>query len=148
MRVTSAGEGDDSDGGFEDEFVEEREGEGEGGGEREMMEQRERERERESWEDEEQRLIRMGGAGVPVGAVRIFWSGVDGSRARTVELMMTVWRDKQDGKPRPLLPALEPKYAGKKCLVLDLDETLVHSSLRVRLSFLSQFSSILHPPQH
>ena len=38
----------------------------------------------------------------------------------------------QDGKPRPLLPALEPKYAGKKCLVLDLDETLVHSSLRVR----------------
>lgn len=37
----------------------------------------------------------------------------------------------QDGKPCPLLPALQPKYAGRKCLVLDLDETLVHSSLRV-----------------
>merc|ERR1712228_692175 len=29
-----------------------------------------------------------------------------------------------------LLPPLEPEYKGKKCLVLDLDETLVHSSFK------------------
>ena len=33
-----------------------------------------------------------------------------------------------------LLPPLEPEYSGKKCLVLDLDETLVHSSFKVRLT--------------
>ncbi|TCD62025.1 hypothetical protein EIP91_007543 [Steccherinum ochraceum] len=54
-------------------------------------------------EDDEERLIRQGGAGIPVGT---------------------------DGVPKPLLPPIEPKYAGKKCLVLDLDETLVHSSLK------------------
>ncbi|KIP11554.1 hypothetical protein PHLGIDRAFT_63549 [Phlebiopsis gigantea 11061_1 CR5-6] len=36
----------------------------------------------------------------------------------------------QDGTPRPLLPAISSRYLGRKCLVLDLDETLVHSSLR------------------
>ncbi|TBU40082.1 NIF-domain-containing protein [Dichomitus squalens] len=54
-------------------------------------------------EDEEQRLIRSGGTGIPVGT---------------------------DGQPRPLLPPLAPEHAGRKCLVLDLDETLVHSSLK------------------
>merc|ERR1712129_481801 len=29
-----------------------------------------------------------------------------------------------------LLPPLEPRFKGKKCLVLDLDETLVHSSFK------------------
>ena len=38
----------------------------------------------------------------------------------------------QDGVPRPLLPPIAPEHAGRKCLVLDLDETLVHSSLKVR----------------
>ena len=38
----------------------------------------------------------------------------------------------QDGVPRPLLPVISAKHLGRKCLVLDLDETLVHSSLRVR----------------
>jgi RNA polymerase II subunit A small phosphatase-like protein len=33
---------------------------------------------------------------------------------------------------RALLPALKPAFKGKKCLVLDLDETLVHSSFKVR----------------
>jgi TFIIF-interacting CTD phosphatase-like protein len=37
----------------------------------------------------------------------------------------------QDGVPRPLLPPLSAKHAGRKCLVLDLDETLVHSSFKV-----------------
>jgi RNA polymerase II subunit A small phosphatase-like protein len=32
-----------------------------------------------------------------------------------------------------LLPALRPEHKGRKCLVLDLDETLVHSSFKVRL---------------
>ncbi|EKM54603.1 uncharacterized protein PHACADRAFT_146736 [Phanerochaete carnosa HHB-10118-sp] len=54
-------------------------------------------------EDEEERLILNGGAGIPIGP---------------------------DGLPRPLLPPLSPKFAGRKCLVLDLDETLVHSSFK------------------
>ncbi|KAI0675191.1 HAD-like domain-containing protein [Trametes maxima] len=54
-------------------------------------------------EDEEERLIMQGGAGIPIGP---------------------------DGVPRPLLPPLSPKHAGRKCLVLDLDETLVHSSFK------------------
>lgn len=31
-----------------------------------------------------------------------------------------------------LLPPLQPRFQGRKCLVLDLDETLVHSSFKVR----------------
>ena len=31
-----------------------------------------------------------------------------------------------------LLPPIQPRFKGKKCLVLDLDETLVHSSFKVR----------------
>ncbi|RPD57619.1 NIF-domain-containing protein [Lentinus tigrinus ALCF2SS1-7] len=54
-------------------------------------------------EDEEERLIMQGGAGIPIGP---------------------------DGVPRPLLPPVSPKHAGRKCLVLDLDETLVHSSFK------------------
>ncbi|TFK81987.1 NIF-domain-containing protein [Polyporus arcularius HHB13444] len=54
-------------------------------------------------EDEEQRLIKSGGTGIPIGP---------------------------DGQPKPLLPPIAPEYAGRKCLVLDLDETLVHSSLK------------------
>jgi len=30
-----------------------------------------------------------------------------------------------------LLPTMEPRFYGKKCLVLDLDETLVHSSFKI-----------------
>ena len=33
-----------------------------------------------------------------------------------------------------LLPILAPEFKGKKCLVLDLDETLVHSSFKVNKS--------------
>lgn len=33
-----------------------------------------------------------------------------------------------------LLPPVAPRFEGKKCLVLDLDETLVHSSFKVYLS--------------
>jgi RNA polymerase II subunit A small phosphatase-like protein len=33
-----------------------------------------------------------------------------------------------------LLPPIEPRFHGKKCLVLDLDETLVHSSFKVSVS--------------
>ncbi|KZP19831.1 NIF-domain-containing protein [Athelia psychrophila] len=54
-------------------------------------------------EDEEDRLIRQGGAGFPIGP---------------------------DGVPKPLLPPIAPHHAGRKCLVLDLDETLVHSSFK------------------
>jgi len=54
-------------------------------------------------EDEEERLIINGGVGIPIGP---------------------------DGVPRPLLPPLAPQHAGRKCLVLDLDETLLHSSFK------------------
>ena len=37
--------------------------------------------------------------------------------------------ERKENVPR-LLPALHPDDVGKKCLVLDLDETLVHSSFR------------------
>lgn len=53
--------------------------------------------------EEDEMLIRNGGAGIPIGP---------------------------DGKPWPLLPPIAPKHVGKKCLVLDLDETLVHSNFR------------------
>jgi hypothetical protein len=35
-----------------------------------------------------------------------------------------------DAEPMKLLPSIHPHDEGKKCLVLDLDETLVHSSFR------------------
>ncbi|KAF8919958.1 HAD-like domain-containing protein [Mucidula mucida] len=54
-------------------------------------------------EDEEDRLIMNGGAGIPIGP---------------------------DGNPKPLLPPIAPNHVGRKCLVLDLDETLVHSSFK------------------
>lgn len=57
----------------------------------------------EEVEDEEDRLILQGGAGIPTGP---------------------------DGLPRPLLPPIAPQHVGRKCLVLDLDETLVHSSFK------------------
>lgn len=46
---------------------------------------------------------------------------------------MRLWRlPSQDGKPAPLLPEMGPEHTGRKCLVLDLDETLLHSSFKVR----------------
>jgi RNA polymerase II subunit A small phosphatase-like protein len=36
-----------------------------------------------------------------------------------------------DTPQRALLPAIRPEHAGRKCLVLDLDETLVHSSFKL-----------------
>ena len=42
-----------------------------------------------------------------------------------------------------LLPPLRPEFKGKKCLVLDLDETLVHSSFKVSVSEPVQIS-LLH----
>ncbi|KAF9461294.1 HAD-like domain-containing protein [Collybia nuda] len=53
--------------------------------------------------EEEARLIRQGGSGIPIGL---------------------------DGMPKPLLPPILPEHVGRKCLVLDLDETLVHSSFK------------------
>jgi carboxy-terminal domain RNA polymerase II polypeptide A small phosphatase len=39
--------------------------------------------------------------------------------------------DSAEEKQQWLLPPIEPRFHGKKCLVLDLDETLVHSSFKV-----------------
>lgn len=49
----------------------------------------------------EDALILNGGIGIPIGP---------------------------DGEPHPLLPPISSRHKGRKCLVLDLDETLVHSS--------------------
>lgn len=59
--------------------------------------------EEEEEEDEEQSLIARGGVGIPIG---------------------------EDGLPHPLLDELSHDLKGRKCLVLDLDETLVHSSFK------------------
>ncbi|GAC94677.1 phosphatase [Pseudozyma hubeiensis SY62] len=53
---------------------------------------------------EEQRLIMQGGIGIPVD---------------------------EFGNPSPLLPGIGAIDTGRKCLVLDLDETLVHSSFKM-----------------
>lgn len=74
-------------------------------------------------DEEEDKLIMNGGAGIPIGPVSSAF--LDSSRA---ELILGY----QDGIPRPLLPPIAPIHAGRKCLVLDLDETLVHSSFKVR----------------
>jgi RNA polymerase II subunit A small phosphatase-like protein len=39
----------------------------------------------------------------------------------------------QDAQQKWLLPPVRPEHQGRKCLVLDLDETLVHSSFKVRI---------------
>lgn len=62
--------------------------------------------EEEEYIDEEERIIAQGGMGIPID---------------------------ENGNPAPLLKELTPSYHGKKCLVLDLDETLVHSSFKVSL---------------
>lgn len=57
------------------------------------------------WEfEEEQRLIAQGGAGI---------------------------QHDENGRPCPILPPPTEEMRGKKCLVLDLDETLVHSSFKL-----------------
>ncbi|KAI1502941.1 HAD-like domain-containing protein [Biscogniauxia marginata] len=37
----------------------------------------------------------------------------------------------EQSQQKYLLPPIEPRFKGKKCLVLDLDETLVHSSFKI-----------------
>jgi RNA polymerase II subunit A small phosphatase-like protein len=73
-------------------------------------------------EDEEDRLIMNGGIGIPIGPVR--------PRLSFLRPFISIYY--QDGVPRPLLPPLAPQHAGRKCLVLDLDETLLHSSFKVK----------------
>lgn len=72
-------------------------------------------------EDDEDRLILSGGAGIPIGPV-----------SALLYLTPSSHLPQKDGIPRPLLPPIAPQHAGRKCLVLDLDETLVHSSFKVR----------------
>ncbi|WVW86144.1 hypothetical protein I302_108185 [Kwoniella bestiolae CBS 10118] len=57
----------------------------------------------DEYEDEEDRLIEQGGMGIPLD---------------------------ENGQPQPLLPPILKEHHGRKCLVLDLDETLLHSSFK------------------
>ena len=75
-------------------------------------------------EDDEDRLILSGGAGIPIGPVSASTSLLTG--------WILIDDQSKDGIPRPLLPPISPQHVGRKCLVLDLDETLVHSSFKVR----------------
>jgi RNA polymerase II subunit A small phosphatase-like protein len=79
-------------------------------------------------EDEEDRLILNGGAGIPIGPVSDFSAFFFRGWPSLRHVLYC-----QDGVPRPLLPPLAQSQAGRKCLVLDLDETLVHSSFKVHL---------------
>lgn len=75
------------------------------------------------YDDEEDRLIEQGGIGIPVDEVR--------SSMLTLNAGLTA--SHQNGNPAPLLPPVAAKHRGRKCLVLDLDETLLHSSFKVSL---------------
>jgi len=92
-------------------------------------------------EDEEERLIMNGGVGIPIGPV---------SSNPLPSCVFMPHRATQDGIPRPLLPPLAPQHAGRKCLVLDLDETLLHSSFKVRfyLRLTSKQTHSLHSPSN
>jgi len=54
--------------------------------------------------------------------------------------------DDVEPKQQWLLPPIQPRFQGKKCLVLDLDETLVHSSFKVSrsLSAVPSEADLLH----
>lgn len=58
----------------------------------------------------------------------------------SVPFKFTFAKQAQDGKEAPLLPPLSPSHKGRKCLVLDLDETLVHSSFKVSMFIRLQIS--------
>jgi RNA polymerase II subunit A small phosphatase-like protein len=96
---------------------------GMGYGRREEDDSEEDSEDEDSEEDEEQSLIARGGVGIPIGEV----SRSGASERRDGRLMIRM----QDGLPHPLLDELAPELKGRKCLVLDLDETLVHSSFKV-----------------
>lgn len=49
----------------------------------------------------------------------------------------------QEPEQKWLLPPITPRFQGKKCLVLDLDETLVHSSFKVHTPLESWQTQIL-----
>ena len=55
----------------------------------------------------------------------------ESSNDSTNALQEPTTADPVEEKQQWLLPPIEPRFHGKKCLVLDLDETLVHSSFKV-----------------
>ena len=58
---------------------------------------------------------------------------------------LTVGVQSQDDQPQYLLPPVAPHLRNRKCLILDLDETLVHSSFKVRTTFPYGSSAALTP---
>lgn len=89
----------------------------------------------EEWEDDEQRLIRQGGAGIPLGPVSLISLSIFVPTFPTSLLRSSAPWCCSQSVDRTALAAPAAcdlaQHAGGKCLVLDLDETLVHSSLRV-----------------
>ena len=77
-------------------------------------------------DDDEDRLILQGGIGIPI----VVRDSITLSGSPPVSNFLDTFPF-QDGVPRPLLPPVAPEHRGRKCLVLDLDETLLHSSFKV-----------------
>lgn len=59
----------------------------------------------------------------------------DASQPAPTETEVAVAAPEPVPEQKWLLPAILPEHKGRKCLVLDLDETLVHSSFKVSLLF-------------
>lgn len=57
----------------------------------------------------------------------------DSNKSSSNPVQESTVTDTAEVKQQWLLPPIEPRFQGKKCLVLDLDETLVHSSFKVYL---------------
>lgn len=99
------------------------------------------EEEGEESEDEEAKLILKGGVGVPIGEVSPYFQSAERNSPDVPKHLSS-----KDGVPRPLLPLITNELKGRKCLVLDLDETLVHSSFKVHHPRTVAYSIILTLP--
>jgi RNA polymerase II subunit A small phosphatase-like protein len=73
--------------------------------------------------DEIRHIFLSGGTGIPIGSVS--------ASPSLLNAWILIFCQTKDGVPRPLLPPIAPQHIGRKCLVLDLDETLVHGTFKV-----------------
>ena len=70
--------------------------------------------------------------------------GIGGSGASgSGDLCLDSKQNSQSKSTKQLLPEIRADDVGKKCIVIDLDETLVHSSFKV---LLTKFSAHLNCP--
>ncbi|ORX94296.1 hypothetical protein BCR34DRAFT_499353 [Clohesyomyces aquaticus] len=70
-------------------------------------------------------------AGKDVAATKVDLPPPPPPSERQKEVIPSASTDPSASEKTSLLPAIRPEFNGKKCLVLDLDETLVHSSFKI-----------------